>query len=115
MKLNVLAVRRNIQIIIFYDSYLMINKVDLLSECPCPSNNSVLLLNTFNRSNKPMVIRPTGDYNDDLNFEYSDDTDIHNGCAATLFGEFWYFGGGDGSARGNPHLRQVCKILPIWR
>ena len=93
----------------------MINKVDLLSECPCPSNNSVLLLNTFNRSNKPMVIRPTGDYNDDLNFEYSDDTDIHNGCAATLFGEFWYFGGGDGSARGNPHLRQVCQISPIWR
>ena len=30
------------------------------SECPCPSNNSVLLLSTYKSSNKPIVIRPTG-------------------------------------------------------
>ena len=53
-----------------------------------------------------MVINPTGDLNDDLDFEY-DGAEVHNGCAATLMGEFWYFGGGTGSTNANKHKRQV--------
>ena len=48
-----------------------------------------------------------GDYDDDLNFEFGDGTDLHNGCAAHFLGEFWYFGGGGGSTESNPYLRQV--------
>ena len=31
--------------------------------------------------------------NDDLDFEYGEGTVARNGCGATLFGQFWYFGG----------------------
>ena len=31
--------------------------------------------------------------NDDIDFEYGDGTDARLGCGATLFGQFWYFGG----------------------
>ena len=30
---------------------------------------------------------------DDLNFEYGQETDVYAGCGATLMGEMWYFGG----------------------
>lgn len=35
----------------------------------------------------------SGNYNADLNFEYGVGTNAHNGCGATLMGEFWYFDG----------------------
>ena len=54
-----------------------------------------------------------GDYNDDLNFEYGDGTDLHNGCSATLLGEFWYFGGG--GSTNNPYIRQVDAFPLISR
>ena len=100
-------------------------------ECPCPANNSVLLLSTMWSSAKPMVIRSTGknshdswlmshikeifmrdsgDVNDDLNFEFGDGTVAHNGCGATLFGEFWYFGGGTGSTSANSQKRKVWNF-----
>ena len=56
-----------------------------------------------------MVISPTGDLNDDLDFQY-DGAEAHNGCAATLMGEFWYFGGGTGSTSSNSHKRQVTEL-----
>jgi len=56
-----------------------------------------------------MVISPTGDLNDDLDFEY-DGAEAHNGCSATLMGEFWYFGGGTGSTDANQHKRQMSKV-----
>ena len=31
--------------------------------------------------------------NEDLNFEYGDDTSVQGGCGATLHNVFWYFGG----------------------
>ena len=45
----------------------------------------------------------SGNYNDDLNFEYGNGTTAFYGCGATLMGQFWYFGGG------NPNKRQVNK------
>ena len=39
--------------------------------------------------------------NEDLNFEYGDDTSAVYGCGATLHNVFWYFGGKDS------HKRQV--------
>ena len=42
-----------------------------------------------------------GSINEDLDFEYDDDTDAHFGCGATLHNVFWYFGGR------NSQIRQV--------
>ena len=42
--------------------------------------------------------------NDDLDFQFGDGTAVDFGCGATLFGEFWYFGGQDS------FKRQVCEI-----
>ena len=47
-----------------------------------------------------------------MNFEYGDEVVAHNGCAATLFGQFWYFGGGTGSAESvNPYKKQVSTFI----
>ena len=35
----------------------------------------------------------SGNTNEDLAFEYGDGATVERGCAATLFNEFWYFGG----------------------
>ena len=35
----------------------------------------------------------SGNVNDDIDFEYDEGTIAHDGCGATLFGQFWYFGG----------------------
>ena len=42
-----------------------------------------------------------GNMNEDLNFEYDDDTAARYGCGATLHNVFWYFGGYE------PQSRQV--------
>ena len=34
-----------------------------------------------------------GNMNDNLDFRYGEGTSVSYGCGATLFGEFWYFGG----------------------
>ena len=35
----------------------------------------------------------SGNYNDDLNFEFGEGTTVYYGCGATLMDQFWYFGG----------------------
>ena len=35
----------------------------------------------------------SGNINEDLTFEYGENTQANYGCAATLKNEFWYFGG----------------------
>ena len=35
----------------------------------------------------------SGNINEDLTFEYGENTGAHYGCAATLKNQFWYFGG----------------------
>ena len=35
----------------------------------------------------------SGVVNDDLDFKYGSEVDIEGGCAATLRGQLWYFGG----------------------
>ena len=37
--------------------------------------------------------------NDDIEFEYGEGTGAAYGCGATLFGQFWYFGGRDSTSR----------------
>ena len=44
-----------------------------------------------------------GNVNDDLGFEYEEETSVRYGCSATLHDEFWYFGGLDTT------LRQVFR------
>ena len=76
-----------------------------------PATNAVLVLSTSKSANKPLVIDwdgkfiennislsefktlKSGNYNDDLNFEYGDGTTVYCGCGSTLMGQFWYFGG----------------------
>ena len=36
-----------------------------------------------------------GNINENLSFEFGDETTAYGGCGATLNGEFWYFGGYD--------------------
>ena len=43
----------------------------------------------------------SGNINEDLNFEYGDETQVLFGCGATLHNVFWYFGGWES------HRRQV--------
>ena len=80
-----------------------------------PTRNAVLVLSTFKSNNKPFIVdfngkyfmlfsnfnfRCQGNINEDLNFEYGDNTGVHWGCGATLHNVFWYFGG-------SPDPRQV--------
>ena len=88
-----------------------------------PITNAILVLSTSNAANKPMVIEwdgkrifnfknvpavnelkliTSGNYNDDLNFEFGEGTTIFYGCGATLMDQFWYFGG-----YGSDNNRQV--------
>ena len=46
-----------------------------------------------------------GNVNDDLGFEYEEETSVRYGCSAILHDEFWYFGGLDTT------LRQVSGLL----
>ena len=69
------------------------------------SQNSILVLSTFKPSNRPLIIDAGGDVRNDIMFTYGENTVVHNGCGATLFGEFWYFGGGNPNT--NTHKRQV--------
>ena len=41
----------------------------------------------------------SGNVNEDLNFEYGEETEVHNGCGALLRNVFWYFGGSGSNKR----------------
>ena len=74
-----------------------------------PTGNAVLVLNTYKSNNKPFIVDFNGKFhklllnieknffsgniNEDLTFEYGENTQANYGCAATLKNEFWYFGG----------------------
>ena len=45
----------------------------------------------------------SGDTNYRTTFEYGENTEVYGSCGATLFGEFWIFGGDE-------HPRQVFKV-----
>ena len=48
----------------------------------------------------------SGNFDDDLNFEYGDGTTVYQGCGAMLMDQFWYFGGS-----GSANNRQVIRII----
>ena len=60
----------------------------------------------FVLENSPIKRSYSGDYNDDLNFEYGAGTTVYCGCGATLMGQFWYFGG-----YGSANKRQVNSYV----
>ena len=43
---------------------------------------------------------------DDINFSYDDDTEVNQGCAASLNDEMWVFGG-------NSKRRQVSDLFEV--
>ena len=87
------------------------------SPCAVPTDSqAALFLNSFRESNKPMVLGLYGRslshfqsfishlyililqfleryINNNLNFEYGENTDPYNGCSAMLNGQMYYFGG----------------------
>ena len=55
--------------------------------------------------------RCLGNINDDLDFEYGDDTEVWMGCGATLHNVFWYFGGSTEYGLKNPRQVKLQKYL----
>ena len=53
-----------------------------------------------------LIFDHLGTVNDDLDFEYGEDTETRRGCGATLFGQFWYFGG-------YQYKRQVYQMFAL--
>ena len=51
----------------------------------------------------------SGNVNEDLNFEYGEETDVDGGCGALLRNVFWYFGGGYTSTK-----RQVKLLKDLF-
>ena len=39
------------------------------------------------------MLNHLGTVNDEIDFQYGEGTYARDGCGATLFGQFWYFGG----------------------
>ena len=66
---------------------------------PSPDSNAVLVLGTQYSTNLPYVIDFDGNVNPNSVFEIGKDVTISYGCAATLNGEFWYFGGASNKNR----------------
>ena len=48
---------------------------------------------------------------DDLIFEYEEDTSVYGGCGTTLMGEMWYFGGFPESMTGQPNQKRQVGII----
>ena len=55
---------------------------------------------------KTFILYHEGIVNDDIDFEYGEETEARFGCGATLFGQFWYFGG-------YQYKRQVLLIFAL--
>ena len=53
----------------------------------------MLVLSTYSRKNVPLVINSEGLLDDNLDFEYLEDTQVHGSCSLTWRGEFYVFGG----------------------
>ena len=66
---------------------------------PSPDSEAVLVLGTMYDTNVPFVIDFDGNVNEESVFEIGKDVTISYGCAATLNGEFWYFGGSSNKSR----------------
>ena len=50
----------------------------------------------------------SGNFNDDLNFEYGNGATVYQGCGAMFMDQFWYFGGVESN-----NIRQV-NIFKIF-
>ena len=50
----------------------------------------------------------SGNFNDDLNFEYGNGATVYQGCGAMFMDQFWYFGGFESN-----NIRQV-NIFKIF-
>ena len=79
------------------------------SGCPCadfdctPPPKSILVLNTYDRDNVPLLMDSNGDFNQ-IDFEMGPLTQVNRSCSATINGEFYIFGG-------HTRQRQVSKVV----
>ena len=71
-----------------------------------PPGESVLILNTYSKSNKAVITDANGkeEYMDkDFSFTFGQDTEVYHSCSVTLRDELFIFGGMDDS-------RQITKL-----
>ena len=53
----------------------------------------MLVLSTYTRKHLPLVINSDGLVDDNIDFEYSEDTQVQGSCSLTFRGDFYVFGG----------------------
>ena len=79
------------------------------SGCPCtdfectPPPKSILVLNTFEQDNIPLLMDSDGNFKP-IDFEIESRTEVRLSCSATINGEFYIFGG-------MTQRRQISKIV----
>ena len=49
--------------------------------------------------------------NNDLDFEYGSGTEVRYGCAVTLKGQFWYFGGYSNKRQVNETIKSFFQSI----
>jgi len=64
-----------------------------LTPTTSPTGKAVLMLSTRPSTNVPMVITLNGEVDDDINFTFGVNTQVHGSCAASWFNRMFVFGG----------------------
>ena len=64
----------------------------MLTTTEAPSNVSVLILNTYNSSNIPVLANLNGNINLNLSFEIENNVDVYHSCGVQFQGNFYVYG-----------------------
>ena len=68
------------------------------------AKKSILMLNTYKSDNQPLIINPSGDFLDDIDFSYGTFTEAYHSCSVTFQNRMLIFGGHD-------NKRQISEII----
>ena len=71
----------------------------------------VLILNTYNRNNVPIITNASGREDSDFNFSFGKDTEVYFNCGLTWRGEFYIFGGS--SKKNQISKIQNCQLKSV--
>ena len=92
--------------------FLIYFQDDCKSGCPCdnfdcqPDKKSILVLNSWSQGG-PILIKNDGGEDGNLDFKMSERTSADKSCSAILNGDFYVFGGQEGSI----YERQASQTL----
>ena len=68
------------------------------------TNTNVLILNTDHSNNVPVITNAAGLDDRDINFEFGENTEVHNSCGLTFRNQYFVFGG-------NSFKTQISQII----